>query len=41
MAIATAALGKMLIDGKWCEAKSGQTLSVTNPATEDTVALAI
>src|SRR5262245_51665247 len=38
MATATATLGKMLIDGKWCESESGGTLAVTNPATEDTVA---
>src|SRR3954471_10716762 len=37
MATATATLGKMLIDGKWCEAENGQTLGVTNPATEETI----
>jgi succinate-semialdehyde dehydrogenase/glutarate-semialdehyde dehydrogenase len=38
MATATATLGKMYIDGKWCEAENGQTLGVTNPATEETIA---
>jgi 5-carboxymethyl-2-hydroxymuconic-semialdehyde dehydrogenase len=37
-ATATARLGKMLIDGKWCEATGGQTLGVINPATEEVVA---
>src|SRR5436305_1606667 len=37
MATAMATLGKMLIDGKWCEAENGQTLGVTNPATEETI----
>src|SRR4051812_11406979 len=37
MATATATMGKMLIDGKWCEAENGQTLGVTNPATEETI----
>ena len=34
MATATATMGKMYIDGKWCEAESGRTLGVINPATE-------
>jgi succinate-semialdehyde dehydrogenase/glutarate-semialdehyde dehydrogenase len=38
MATATATLGKMFIDGKWCTAAAGQTLAVINPATEETVA---
>src|ERR1044072_9078881 len=40
MATATAsgAARKMLIDGKGCNADSGRTLAVTNPATEETVA---
>src|SRR5690242_13904349 len=37
MATATATLGKMLIDGKWCEASNGQTLGVINPATEEVI----
>src|SRR5258708_27956837 len=37
MATATASLGKMYIDGKWCEALSGQTLGVINPATEEVI----
>jgi succinate-semialdehyde dehydrogenase/glutarate-semialdehyde dehydrogenase len=37
MATATATLGKMYIDGKWCEAESGQTLGVINPATEEVI----
>lgn len=32
------AVRQMLIDGEWCNAESGKTLAVTNPATEDTVA---
>jgi succinate-semialdehyde dehydrogenase/glutarate-semialdehyde dehydrogenase len=35
MATATASLKRMYIDGKWCEADSGRTLGVINPATED------
>jgi succinate-semialdehyde dehydrogenase/glutarate-semialdehyde dehydrogenase len=35
MATATAALRKMYIDGKWCEAQGGGTLGVINPATEE------
>lgn len=38
MATATATLKKMYIDGRWVEAKSGRTLAVTNPATEETIA---
>jgi succinate-semialdehyde dehydrogenase/glutarate-semialdehyde dehydrogenase len=38
MATATAALRKMYIDGKWCEADSGGTLGVVNPATEEVIA---
>jgi succinate-semialdehyde dehydrogenase/glutarate-semialdehyde dehydrogenase len=35
-AAATAtALGKMYIDGQWCEADNGQTYDVINPATEE------
>src|SRR5262249_24834194 len=34
MATATAALKRMYIDGKWCEADDGRTLGVINPATE-------
>jgi succinate-semialdehyde dehydrogenase/glutarate-semialdehyde dehydrogenase len=37
MATATATLGKMYIDGKWCEAEGGQTLGVINPATEEVI----
>src|SRR5262245_30722590 len=37
MPTATAALKRMYIDGKWCEADSGRTLKVTNPATEETI----
>ncbi len=37
MATATATLGKMYIDGKWCEAESGGTLGVINPATEEII----
>jgi acyl-CoA reductase-like NAD-dependent aldehyde dehydrogenase len=37
MATATATLGKMYIDGKWCEAESGGTLGVINPATEEVI----
>jgi succinate-semialdehyde dehydrogenase / glutarate-semialdehyde dehydrogenase len=38
MATATATLKRMYIDGKWCEAESGRTLKVTNPATEEVIA---
>jgi succinate-semialdehyde dehydrogenase/glutarate-semialdehyde dehydrogenase len=39
MATATASgtIGKMYIDGKWCEALNGQTLGVINPATEEVI----
>src|SRR5262252_4796315 len=37
-ATATATLKKMYIDGKWCEADSGRTLEVINPATEEVLA---
>jgi succinate-semialdehyde dehydrogenase / glutarate-semialdehyde dehydrogenase len=29
---------KMFIDGKWCDADSGETIDVVNPATEETTA---
>src|SRR5262249_33285052 len=35
MATATAALKRMYIDGKWCDADDGRTLGVINPATEE------
>lgn len=35
MATATATLKRMYIDGKWCDAESGGTLGVINPATEE------
>src|SRR5208337_3810364 len=38
MATATATLKRMYIDGKWCEADSGRTLQVINPATEEAIA---
>src|SRR4051812_39335346 len=39
MATATAAsTQKMYINGRWCEAESGKTLAVINPADETTVA---
>src|SRR5262249_37778251 len=38
MATATAAARRMYIDGKWCEADSGRTLGVINPATEEILA---
>jgi succinate-semialdehyde dehydrogenase/glutarate-semialdehyde dehydrogenase len=38
MATATAALKRMYIDGKWCEAEQGGTLGVINPATEEVLA---
>jgi succinate-semialdehyde dehydrogenase/glutarate-semialdehyde dehydrogenase len=37
MATATAALKRMYIDGKWCEAGNGGTLGVINPATEEVI----
>src|SRR3954468_24144407 len=37
-ATATASLKRMYIDGKWCDADSGRTLGVTNPATEEVLA---
>ncbi len=33
-----ASLGRMLIDGEWCDAADGRTFDVTNPATEETLA---
>jgi succinate-semialdehyde dehydrogenase/glutarate-semialdehyde dehydrogenase len=38
MATATAATQRMYIDGKWCDADSGRTLGVINPATEEVLA---
>jgi succinate-semialdehyde dehydrogenase/glutarate-semialdehyde dehydrogenase len=38
MATATASLKRMFIDGKWCDADSGRTLGVINPATEEVIA---
>jgi len=29
---------RMYVDGKWCDADSGRTLPVINPATEETIA---
>ena len=37
-ATATATKKKMFIDGKWCDADSGKTLGVINPATEEVIA---
>jgi succinate-semialdehyde dehydrogenase/glutarate-semialdehyde dehydrogenase len=37
MATATAALKRMYIEGKWCEADDGRTLGVINPATEGVI----
>src|SRR5580692_9340025 len=37
-ATASATLQRMHIDGKWCAADDGRTLTVTNPATEEGVA---
>src|SRR5438309_9823560 len=37
-ATATATLKRMYIDGKWCDADSGRTLGVVNPATEEVLA---
>lgn len=36
-ATATRAAKKMLIDGQWCDADSGRTLGVINPATEEII----
>src|SRR5207244_4204380 len=38
MATATATHKRMFIDGKWCDAESGRTLKVINPATEEVLA---
>lgn len=38
MTTATATLKRMFIDGKWCEADSGRTHKVSNPATEEVIA---
>jgi succinate-semialdehyde dehydrogenase/glutarate-semialdehyde dehydrogenase len=38
MATATTTQKKMFIDGKWCDADSGKTLGVINPATEEVLA---
>jgi succinate-semialdehyde dehydrogenase/glutarate-semialdehyde dehydrogenase len=38
MATATASLKRLYIDGKWCDADSGRTLGVINPATEEVIA---
>src|SRR3954470_19744141 len=38
MATATATLRRMYINGKWCDADSGRTLGVINPATEEVLA---
>src|ERR1041384_159024 len=38
MATATATSRRMYIDGRWCEADSGRTLGVINPATEEVLA---
>src|SRR5690348_16178626 len=37
-ATATASQKRMYIDGKWCDADSGRTLGVINPATEEVLA---
>src|SRR5437868_12081476 len=37
MPTATAALKRMYIDGKWCDAENGRTLGVINPATEEVI----
>src|SRR5947209_556000 len=37
MATATATRKRMYIDGKWCDADSGRTLKVINPATEEVI----
>src|SRR6516162_2453266 len=34
----TKMLKKMYIDGQWCDADSGRTLGVINPATEEVIA---
>ena len=36
-ATATSTARRMYIDGKWCEADSGRTLGVINPATEEVI----
>jgi succinate-semialdehyde dehydrogenase/glutarate-semialdehyde dehydrogenase len=36
-ATATATLKRMFIDGKWCDADSGRTYGVINPATEEVI----
>lgn len=36
-ATAKATIKKLYIDGKWCEADSGRTLGVINPATEEVI----
>src|SRR5262245_38093314 len=36
-ATATASMKRMYIDGKWCDADSGRTLGVINPATEEVI----
>jgi succinate-semialdehyde dehydrogenase/glutarate-semialdehyde dehydrogenase len=38
MATATASLKRLYLDGKWCDADSGRTLGVINPATEEVIA---
>jgi succinate-semialdehyde dehydrogenase/glutarate-semialdehyde dehydrogenase len=38
MATATATIKRMFIDGKWCDADSGRTMKVINPATEEVLA---
>jgi succinate-semialdehyde dehydrogenase/glutarate-semialdehyde dehydrogenase len=38
MVTATASVKRMYIDGKWCDADSGRTLGVINPATEEVIA---
>jgi succinate-semialdehyde dehydrogenase/glutarate-semialdehyde dehydrogenase len=37
MTTATAALKRLYIDGKWCDASTGRTLGVINPATEEVI----
>src|SRR5438874_9340102 len=36
-ATATATARRLYIDGKWCDADSGRTLKVINPATEEVI----
>ena len=36
-ATATSTARRMYIDGKWCDADSGRTLKVINPATEEVI----